>query len=132
MKPLSDTPSLQALSTTTLYTLQRESDLIRQEVTEGYFRLHPECNQANIDLIHKMCKTDCQHHLDFLLTALSTATVEIFSDYVHWLKTVMIDRNLSLQHSIDSFTLLKQAINARVDLKEQPLVNIILDQGCRL
>ncbi len=132
MSRLSAPPRLQALSTTSLRKLQRESDLISQEVTEGYFSLHTECNQGNIDLIHKMCKEDCQHHLDFLFTALSTATVDIFSDYVYWLKTLMLDRKLSLQHSIDALTLLKQAIISRIDKKEQPLLILTLDEGLKI
>ncbi len=129
MHKYSDSTLLKPISSTALLKLQREADTISQEVTEGYFSLHPECNQGNADLIHKMCKTDCQHHLSFLFSALSTATLEIFSDYAHWLKNVMLDRKFSLQHSIDAFTLLKKAISTRLSNHEQSLAILILDEG---
>jgi len=132
MSSLSGPALLPPLSSKALQILQRDADAISQEVTEGYFSLHPECNQGNADLIHKMCKIDCQHHLSFLFSALSTATIDIFSDYVHWLKKVMLDRKLSLQHSIDAFTLLKHTISNRLDNKDLSLAIRMLDEGLKI
>ncbi len=112
-----------------LVTLQRAEDDIALEVTNGYFDMHPECYKGDPDRIRIMCKADLQHHFRFLLSAMVTATPEMFRDYALWLKEVLVSRNLSLQHPIDSFGLMKISILKRLSVNDQAVAAAVLDAG---
>ena len=112
-------------------TLQTHADAISAEVTDRYFEKHPECYKGGADKIRQMCKADFHHHLRFLLSAMVTATTEIFYDYATWLKDVLERRNLSLEHPIDSFTFMQTAIVARLDIQDQPVANAVMEAGLR-
>lgn len=112
-----------------LKTLEYAAEDIALEVTNGYFIMHPECYQNNPERIKKMCKADLQHHFRFLLSAMATAIPEIFRDYSHWLKEVLVTRKLSLQHPIDSFELMKKSITPRLSEIDKEIALVVLDAG---
>jgi MerR family transcriptional regulator, light-induced transcriptional regulator len=121
--------NVEPLSQHGLILLQREADQISREVTDQYFVTHPECITADPDRIRDMCKVDFAHHLSFLLSAMATSTIEIFSNYTLWLKDVLVSRGLSLQHPIDSFGMMKAAILDRLDAADQQIAGLALDAG---
>ncbi len=117
------------LSDAGLLAIQRSADDIGREVTDRYFDAHPECYRGDADKIRAMCKADFNHHLKFLLSAMVTATPEMFIDYAQWLKDVLVTRGLSIQHPIDSFSLMKNAINQRLDEMDRKVSTLVIDSG---
>jgi methanogenic corrinoid protein MtbC1 len=129
MNSLSNQAKLIPLSDEGRRILERESEDIGKQVTDGYFASHPQCYQGDSDRIRQMCKADFQHHLKFLLGAMVTATPEIFIEYTLWLKDVLNRRNLSIQHPIESFSRMRSAINLRLNAEDQVIACIIIDGG---
>lgn len=117
------------LSESGLRSIQRNADDIGREVTDSYFEAHPECYRGDADKIRAMCKADFNHHLKFLLSAMVTATPEMFVDYAQWLKEVLETRGFSIQHPIDSFTLMKNSINQRLDDIDIKISTLVIDSG---
>ena len=117
------------LSDQGLLALQRNADEISREVTDSYFKMHPECYRSNPHKIRAMCKVDFNHHLKFLASAMITATPEIFVEYTMWLKDVLQSRLLSLQHPIDSFALMLQFIKLRLNESDQLIATQVIEAG---
>lgn len=123
------TSLLVPLSNEGLLTLQRAEDYVSTEVTNGYFAMHPECYKGDPDRIRKMCKDDLQHHFHFLISAMVSAIPEVFRDYSFWLKEVLLSRNLSLQHAVDSFGLMKTSMVQRLSEADKAVATAVLDAG---
>ncbi|MBL7002561.1 MAG: cobalamin-dependent protein [Gammaproteobacteria bacterium] len=117
------------LSDQGLLVLERDADDISREVTDSYFEMHPECYRGNADKIRAMCKVDFAHHLKFLTSAMVTATPEIFVEYTQWLKEVLKSRLLSLQHPIDSFTLMLIYIKRRLNDSDRLIATQVIESG---
>ena len=120
---------IKPLSELGLKALQSDADIISLEVTEQYFAKHPECIGAGLERVREMCKVDFQHHMRFLLSAMTTATAEIFENYSYWLKDVLLRRKLDLSHPIDSFTFIKNAILMRLQGDDVVIATLVMDAG---
>lgn len=119
----------QPMSIEGVASIKRDADEICRIVSESYFLKHPDCLKGNADRVKQMCKSDFFHHLDFLLTAMSTATSKIFSDYATWLRNVLEKRNMSTEHPFDSFTFIKEEFLARVGPLDHPVVIEVIVAG---
>ena len=119
----------QPMSIEGISAIKRDSDEICRIVSENYFLKHPDCLKGNVDRVKQMCKSDFFHHLDFLLTAMSTATSTVFSDYATWLRNVLEKRNMSTDHPFDSFTFIKGEFLTRVEPIDHPVVIEVIDAG---
>ncbi len=117
------------LSNPGLQAIERDADEISRQVTDAYFEMHPECQKGNPDKIRALCKVDFGHHLKFLLSAMVTATPEMFIDYAQWLKRVLQSRKLSVQHPIDSFSLMLKFICQRIDESDQKIAAEVIESG---
>lgn len=117
------------LSNVGLQAIERDADAISHQVTDAYFEMHPECYKGNPDKIRALCKVDFQHHLKFLLSAMVTATPEMFVEYAQWLKRVLESRQLSVQHPIDSFSLMLKFICKRIDDVDQRIASEVINSG---
>ena len=112
--------------------IQLAEDEIVVEITNEYFKKHPECYQGDENKLKMKCREDLKHHLDLLINAFIVAETGIFTKYVDWLKNVLESRNLSLDHPLDSFRFLMQAILQRVSTESHATVTAILQYGIDL
>ncbi len=122
---------LKPISPAGLAELKRAEPEVSLAVTEGYFKMHPECHRGNEQTIREICRNDLQHHLNFLYSALVTACPEIFHDYSLWLRDVLQSYRQPSQHSIDSFTLLKKALLTHLNDKDHTSLTFTMDLGIK-
>ncbi len=120
---------LPPISSQGLVRLELEADQISLEVADGYYALNPKLYQDSHNTVQKMFKSDFQQHMNFLLTSMTSAAIKVFKDYAHWLKGVMDNRNLSVQHTVEVLYLMKHFITARLNDDDQIIAVTIIDSG---
>jgi len=94
--------------------LQLSQDQIAAFVTDRYFALHPGCAHADSPRIRRLCHEDTAHHLNQLCSALELGDATTFDAYLDWLRSVLIHRQLPLQHTIDALALMRDWIAAHI------------------
>ncbi|MFC1751348.1 hypothetical protein ACFL2V_21435 [Pseudomonadota bacterium] len=87
-----------ALSST-VALIDAHADDIAAKITADYLEQHPEFCGSSETRVRRMCKEDTLHHLSFLQNALRTGLPEIFSNYMLWLREVLLSRHLDTSHT---------------------------------
>ena len=113
-------------SQATLKLIESQSDVLSDKITTAYFEKHPECRGTNEYRIRRICREDMSHHLAFFYNAMRTGVPEVFSNYLVWLKNVLISRNLDTSHTSDALQLMKQLLDEMLPEADRDKADAIL------
>ncbi len=130
MTPYPVCQSIILVSDKTLARIDREQDGICRYVTDNYIRLHPEWVALGPeDKLLRVCRKDLEFHLEYIKSALTTGHGGIFIDYLHWLRHVLENRNLSLEHTKDCLGLMRDYLVSIVDQDDRESIAVLLETG---
>jgi methylmalonyl-CoA mutase cobalamin-binding domain/chain len=71
---------------------------------------------------------DIKYHLDYLVQAIRYSKPTLFNEYIRWVKSVLLSRNISLESLIVTFEMIREVLNENFP-KESDLINSYLDNA---
>jgi methylmalonyl-CoA mutase cobalamin-binding domain/chain len=71
---------------------------------------------------------DIKYHLDYLVQAIRYSKPTLFNEYIRWVKSILLSRNISIESLIITFEMTMEVLNEKFP-KESDLINTYLDNA---
>src|SRR5689334_7440761 len=102
---------------------------IATEVNQEFFRRHPDWEQRYGAAGVQRGFEDACYHLDYLATAVETASILLFEAYARWTGRVLQSRGIAPVFVIENLQQIENALQSRVTPAEFALLAPVLRAG---
>jgi methanogenic corrinoid protein MtbC1 len=100
---------------------------LAREVTEEFFRRHPEwLERYGLPGVERGVE-DARFHIEFLAGAIETGNREAFPEYLRWAARVLGARNIQSHFLIENIDQVRAGLNARLAAEQASLLNDVVD-----
>src|SRR5689334_3668093 len=102
---------------------------VATEVNQEFFRRHPDWEQRYGAAGVQRGFEDACYHLDYLATAVETASPRLFEAYARWTGRVLQSRGIDSAFVVESLQQIEDALQARLKAAELSLLEPLLRAG---
>ncbi len=98
-------------------------------ITDLFHEKYPQIFEQNEGLMREKCHNDMGYHLEALTGALECGSVDAFSEYARWLKELLNNKGIKIDHALLAFRFMDEFYKNHLSKDAYPLINSMLQAG---